>query len=250
MGSELTEEYIFYIEISEFSEFDDDVTIWSGYLSENCVITDTQVVFHGFFGEGEINKDKKSKKYKYDIYGINLFFLKENNEYFGVLGSSIESFEVKDNKLILNLCEEQTSFDNFKIDLIKKYRKNQLKLQDWCNLNEEEKKKWIEVSHWVQQYKPLDLVSSIVIDGRNIKSFNDFLCCIGEEVNGLMGYFGSSFGGLSDSLTGGIGCITVPLNITWKYFEETKYSFNNYDNPDDFEYLIELLNEESTLKLM
>ncbi|EIR6161592.1 hypothetical protein NNO85_18340, partial [Acinetobacter baumannii] len=98
MSSELTEEYIFYIEISEFSEFDDDVTIWSGYLSENCVITDTQVVFHGFFGEGEINKDKKSKKYKYDIYGINLFFLKENNEYFGVLGSSIESFEVKDNK--------------------------------------------------------------------------------------------------------------------------------------------------------
>nr|EKV2607472.1 hypothetical protein [Acinetobacter baumannii] len=54
MSSELTEEYIFYIEISEFSEFDDDVTIWSGYLSENCVITDTQVVFHGFFGEGEI----------------------------------------------------------------------------------------------------------------------------------------------------------------------------------------------------
>ncbi|MCB2301350.1 hypothetical protein LGR50_01085, partial [Acinetobacter baumannii] len=178
----------------------------------NCVITDTQVVFHGFFGEGEINKDKKSKKYKYDIYGINLFFLKENNEYFGVLGSSIESFEVKDNKLILNLCEEETYFDEFKFDLIKKYRKNQLRLQDWCNLNEEEKKKWIEVSHWVQQYKPLDLVSSIVIDGRNIKSFNDFLCCIGEEVNGLMGYFGSSFGGLSDSLTGGIGCITVPLN--------------------------------------
>lgn len=26
MSSELTEEYIFYIEISEFSEFDDDVT--------------------------------------------------------------------------------------------------------------------------------------------------------------------------------------------------------------------------------
>ncbi|WP_249143846.1 hypothetical protein [Acinetobacter nosocomialis] len=61
MGSELTEEYIFYIEISEFSEFDDDVTIWSGYLSENCVITDNQVVFHSFFGEGEINKDKKRK---------------------------------------------------------------------------------------------------------------------------------------------------------------------------------------------
>ncbi|MFX9939082.1 hypothetical protein ABTP77_22245, partial [Acinetobacter baumannii] len=84
--------------------------------------------------------------------------------YFGVLGSSIESFEVKDNKLILNLCEEETYFDEFKFDLIKKYRKNQLRLQDWCNLNEEEKKKWIEVSHWVQQYKPLDLVSSIVID--------------------------------------------------------------------------------------
>lgn len=243
MSSELTEEYIFYMEISEFNEFDDDVTIWSGYLSENCVITDTQVVFYGFWGEGEINKNKK---YKYDIYGINLFFLKENHEYFGVLSSSIESFEVKDNKLILNLCEEQTCFDDFKIDLIKKYRKNQLKLQDWCNLNEEEKKKWIEGSYWVQQYKPLDLVSSIVIDGRNIKSFNDFLCCIGEEVNGLMGYFGSSFGGLSDSLTGGIGCITVPLNITWKYFEETKYSFNN---PDDFEYLIELLNEKSNLNL-
>lgn len=48
MSSELTEEYIFYIEISEFSEFD-DVTIWSGYLSENCVITDTQVVFHSFW---------------------------------------------------------------------------------------------------------------------------------------------------------------------------------------------------------
>ena len=61
MSSELTEEYIFYIEISAFSEFDDDVAIWSGYLSENCVITDAQVVFYGFLGEGEINKDKKSK---------------------------------------------------------------------------------------------------------------------------------------------------------------------------------------------
>jgi len=46
---------------------------------------------------------------------------------------------VKDNKLILNLCEEETYFDEFKFDLIKKYRKNQLRLQDWCNLNEEEK---------------------------------------------------------------------------------------------------------------
>ncbi|MDB0115553.1 hypothetical protein [Acinetobacter pittii] len=248
MSSELTEEYIFYMEISEFSEFD-DVTIWSGYLSENCVITDAQVIFYGFWGEDEINKDKKSKKYKYDIYGINFFFLKENNEYFGVLSSSIESFEVKDNRLILNLCEEETCFDDFKIDLIKKYRKNQLKLQDWCNLCEEEKKKWIEVSYCIQQCKPKNSVSSIAIDGRNIKSFNDFLCCIGEEINGLMGYFGSSFGSLSDSLKGGIGCITMPLNITWKYFEETKYSFNNYDHPDDFEYLIELLNEKSTLNL-
>ncbi len=47
---------------------------------------------------------------------------------------------MKDNKLILNLCEEETYFDEFKFDLIKKYRKNQLRLQDWCNLNEEEKK--------------------------------------------------------------------------------------------------------------
>lgn len=246
MSSELTEEYIFYIEISEFSEFDNDVTTWSGYLSENCVITDTKIVFHGFFAEGKINKDKIRKKYKYDIYGINLFFLKENNEYFGVLSSSIKSFELKDNKLILNLCEEETCFDDFKIDLIKKYRKNQLKLQDWCNLSEEEKKKWIEVSYCIQQCKPKKSVSSVVIDGRNINSLNDFLCCIGEEINGLMGYFGSSFGSLSDSLTGGIGCITVPLNITWKYFEEKKYFFNK---PDDFEHLIELLNEKSSLNL-
>jgi len=245
MSDEIIEEYIFYIEISEFGEFD-DIGMWSGYLSENCVITDTQIVFYDFFGEGEINNDKKSKKYKYDIYGVNFFFLKENKEYFGVLSSSIESFEVKDNKLILHLCEEDSCFDYFKIDLIKKYRKNKLKLQDWFNLNEEEKKKWIEVSYCIQQCKPQNSVSSIVIDGRNINSLNDFLCCIGEEINGLMGYFGSSFGSLSDSLTGGIGCIIVPLNITWKYFEETKYSFDNYD---DFEHLIELLNEKSTLNL-
>jgi RNAse (barnase) inhibitor barstar len=239
MIPKLTEQHIFYIEIREF---DEETIIWSGYLSDKCKINESQIIFYDLLEKSIINHRKGKDK----VYNINLFFLNEDKQHFGVYQFSAESFEIKEAILSLSIYEDDFDLSYFKIGLIKKYHQNKINFRDWCELDEEKKQDWLKVSYWIQQCKPLSLISSIVIDGRYIRSLNDFLCYIGEEVNGMMGYFGSSFGSLSDSLTGGIGCITVPLNITWTFFEESKRSFDSYE---DFEYLIELLNKEATLDI-
>jgi len=234
--SKPVEQYLFYIEISEF---DNELILWSGYCTGDFKVNEKKIVFYNVFGEWK-NQFPSPKKNICNMYDINLYFLNREKEYFGVSSYGTESFVVKEGELSFEINDETFDLDYFKIDLIKKYRENKISLRDWCKLNNEEKNDWIRVSYWIQQYKPMRLTSLIVIDGRYIKSLNDFLCYIGEEVNGVMGYFGSSFGSLSDSLTGGIGGVIVPLHITWYFFEETKRQF---DSQDDLTYLIELLNQ-------
>lgn len=237
MISKVTEQHIFYIEIREF---DEETIIWSGYLSDNCKINESQIIFYDSLEKSIIN----NRKSKDNVYDINLFFLKENKQNFGLYQFSAESFDIEGTVLSLNFCEDDFDLNYFKIGLIKKYRQNKINFRDWWELDEERKQDWLKVSYWIQQCKPLSLINSIVIDGRYVRSLNDFLCYIGEEINGIMGYFGSSFGSLSDSLTGGLGGMIVPLNITWIYFKETKHFFNNYD---DLFYLIELLEKDAIL---
>ncbi|MDV7644276.1 hypothetical protein R4849_12685 [Acinetobacter baumannii] len=236
--SKIIEEYIFYIEIREF---DNELILWSGYLLDNYEINKHQIVFYNIAGDCDISLQGNNK-----TYDVNLFFLEKTKVYFGSYQFSAEYFEVKDSILALGIYEDDFDLSCFKIGLINKYRQKKIHFRDWWNLNEEQKQEWLKVSYWIQQYKPLSLINSIVIDGRYIRSLNDFLCYIGEEVNGIMGYLGSSFGSLSDSLTGGLGDRVIPLNITWVYFKETKHFF---DNHDDLLYLIEMLDKEAVLKI-
>ncbi|QOW01711.1 barstar family protein (plasmid) [Rhodococcus pyridinivorans] len=43
------------------------------------------------------------------------------------------------------------------------------------------------------------------IDGRRIRSLEDFLSVVGEAVSGLGGYFGRNLDAFADCLTGGYG---------------------------------------------
>lgn len=43
------------------------------------------------------------------------------------------------------------------------------------------------------------------IDGRRIRSLEDFLSVVGEAVSGLGGYFGRNLDAVADCLTGGYG---------------------------------------------
>jgi RNAse (barnase) inhibitor barstar len=232
------EQYIFYLEIREF---DNDLILWSGYCTDNCKISEKQIIFYNVSGKW-INQLSPTKKNIYKIYDINLYFLNCEKKYFGVKYYNAEFFSVKEKELSFEIDNEGFGLNYFQIDLIKRYHENKINLRDWYALSEDEKNDWLKISYCVQQYKPMRLTSSVKIDGRYIKSLKDFLCYIGEEINGLMGYFGSSFGSFSDSLTGGIGCITIPLEVTWIHFEETRISF---DNCEDLFYLIELLSERA-----
>jgi RNAse (barnase) inhibitor barstar len=67
--------------------------------------------------------------------------------------------------------------------------------------------------------KPADSLPVVFrIDGRKIKSANDFYREIGSSVNGPGGYFGSNLDALADCLRGGFGTPdNRPYEFEWQH---------------------------------
>lgn len=61
------------------------------------------------------------------------------------------------------------------------------------------------------------------IDGRKIKSVNDFYRDIGRSVNGRDGYFGENLDALADCLRGGFGTPEDrPFAFDWNHSESSR----------------------------
>jgi RNAse (barnase) inhibitor barstar len=62
------------------------------------------------------------------------------------------------------------------------------------------------------------------IDGRKIRSANDFYREIGSSVNGPGGYFGRNLDALADCLRGGFGTPdNRPFEFTWQHSELSRH---------------------------
>jgi len=62
-----------------------------------------------------------------------------------------------------------------------------------------------------------------VIDGRRIRSLEDFFCVVGETVSGPGGYFGRNLDAFADCLTGGYGTPDDgKFRFVWQYSSESR----------------------------
>jgi RNAse (barnase) inhibitor barstar len=73
-----------------------------------------------------------------------------------------------------------------------------------------------------------DLPAVFRIDGRKIKSANDFYREIGSSVNGPGGYFGSNLDALADCLRGGFGTPdNRPYEFEWQHSALSRHHLDN-----------------------
>lgn len=70
----------------------------------------------------------------------------------------------------------------------------------WTDLKQSERQGWLELSMAFQNTENSNLKSEIEIDGKHIKSIDDFYSSLGEAVNGFGGYFGRNFNALIDCI--------------------------------------------------
>ncbi|NEE39711.1 barnase inhibitor, partial [Streptomyces sp. SID7982] len=73
---------------------------------------------------------------------------------------------------------------------------------------------WFEAGRAAKRYG-VDEVC--VIDGRQILNESSFYCALGESINGVGGYFGSTLDGLADCLASS-QISSYPLALVWKHF--------------------------------
>ncbi|MGQ0846381.1 MAG: barstar family protein [Sporichthyaceae bacterium] len=87
---------------------------------------------------------------------------------------------------------------------------------------------WIHVAQtaWFHDLRdtgrsPDLLGTPAVVDGRGLPNRDSFWCALGEAVNGVGGYFGSSLGGLEDCLRGS-RTEEFPLPLEWHDLEDSR----------------------------
>jgi RNAse (barnase) inhibitor barstar len=70
------------------------------------------------------------------------------------------------------------------------------------------------------------------IDGRKIKTVNDFYREVGRSVNGPGGYFGQNLDALADCLRGGFGTPEDrPYEFEWQHSDQSRRYLQNVKRP-------------------
>lgn len=84
----------------------------------------------------------------------------------------------------------------------------------------------------------------IEINGDRFNNLDEFFCTLGEEINGVAGYFGRNISALYDCLSGGFGVESIK-KLTWKNHQKSKKLFKSKFNEilktfEDFDIEIDL----------
>ncbi|GKQ40466.1 hypothetical protein ALMP_69910 [Streptomyces sp. A012304] len=108
----------------------------------------------------------------------------------------------------------------------------------WLAYTGEQRATWLEISvnhatHSARNDDPAG--TEYEVDGRLVGDLRDFLCAIGEAVNGPGGYFGQSLSALADCLGGDFGA-TAPFTLNWRYSSESRERLKG-----DFERIMDVL---------
>jgi RNAse (barnase) inhibitor barstar len=85
----------------------------------------------------------------------------------------------------------------------------------WKKLSKDELQGWLVFA--LHHVKPQPERENLIIrlDGNNFHNIDEFYCTLGEEVNGVAGYFGRQLYALHDCLRGDFGVKSIS-EITWK----------------------------------
>lgn len=87
---------------------------------------------------------------------------------------------------------------------------------------------WIHVAQraWFHEHRDAGRAAELqgqpaVLDGRGLDNRDGFWCALGEAVNGVGGYFGSSLGGLEDCLRSS-STDEFPFTLEWRDIEDSR----------------------------
>ncbi len=138
------------------------------------------------------------------------------------------------------------------IDFILRLKHGHMQAGGWKKLSSKGKRQWLDWAYSLHPYHSKEsLTKAIQLEGKDIKCLDDFLCCMGEQVNGCLGYFGRSISALSDCLDGE-PCwgAQQPLTVVWQNFSLSQQQFKVRGTSEKLLWIIELLQQQTRLKLL
>lgn len=140
---------------------------------------------------------KESDNHTENDFAIILTDTKGKNKAYFI--NEIEVISYNENSIIVNAFLLKQTNEVFKV--WKEYFENGVtEFHQWKKIKNSEKKSWLEPALSFQDIDYDNQKSIIEIDGKYIKSIEDFLCIIGEALNGKGGYFGRDLYGFYDCL--------------------------------------------------
>ena len=80
--------------------------------------------------------------------------------------------------------------------------------------------------------------SEAIVDGRHIKSIEDFYCSLGEAINSFGGYFGRNYNALIDCITNSEFGGNDIKRIYWKNSKKSRWKLKN-----NFKIILEIFND-------
>ncbi|PIF47001.1 RNAse (barnase) inhibitor barstar [Chryseobacterium sp. 52] len=99
----------------------------------------------------------------------------------------------------------------------------------WKNFRKEDLQGWLVYALHTTRIDEVKEKINIRIDGNEFHNLDGFYCTLGEEINGIGGYFGRGFGALDDCLRGGFGVKSIS-EVTWINHHRSKKLFKtNFD---------------------
>ncbi|KMQ62258.1 hypothetical protein ACM40_08110 [Chryseobacterium sp. BLS98] len=94
----------------------------------------------------------------------------------------------------------------------------------WKNFRKEELQGWLVYALHTTIIDQVKENISIQINGNEFHNLDGFFCTLGEEVNGIGGYFGRGFGALNDCLCGEFG-VKAMSELIWLNHQRSKKLF-------------------------
>ncbi|WP_265427065.1 barstar family protein [Chryseobacterium sp. YIM B08800] len=96
----------------------------------------------------------------------------------------------------------------------------------WKNFEKNELQGWLvfALNNMNTESSKEDLI--IEINGDHFNNLDEFFCTLGEEINGVAGYFGRNIPALYDCMRGGFGVNSIE-KLTWKNHQKSKKLFKS-----------------------
>ncbi|MBB4806126.1 RNAse (barnase) inhibitor barstar [Chryseobacterium defluvii] len=94
----------------------------------------------------------------------------------------------------------------------------------WKDLRKDELQGWLVYALHTMKITSAKENIKIQIDGNDFHNLDEFFCTIGEEVNGIGGYFGRNLYALHDCMRGDFGIKSIS-ELTWQNHERSKKLF-------------------------